>query len=213
MAKKQTEAERIANIPIEQIIKMGGEDIPKLRGYVSTLVSGYKRRVQSFAKKDLTSYAQISLENSLPESYKLDVSKLNRNQLLLEFARYSKFFRDVTSSEAGIRQINKDQDVRIFGKDSKGNPIRTLSSEERKAFWDLYDEFKNQNPTVTSSYGASSFTQQVLADAMFGKNPLSSDNLVSFLSEVKKRLQDASVKENLRSVPNVFSGRGTSFTK
>lgn len=213
MAKrKQTQAEKIASIPIEQIIKMGGKERKTLENYVSTLRRGYKRRVQSFARKGLTSHAQIALEGTIPDKKPVQLTKMTRNQLILEFARYSKFFNDITSSEAGIKKVNREQDIRIFGQDAKGRPRRTMTDTERQKFWSLYEEYENQHPTASSRYGSESIQQQI-ADAMFDTQTIGGDNLIDFLDRVENRLAQKTMEENLRSVPNVYSGRGTTFSE
>lgn len=204
-----TQAEKIAKIPIEQVARMSGKDRKQLEKYVRTLMQGYKRRVQSFARKGLISHAQISLEGSMPGKARVQLTKLTRNQLILEFARYAKFFNDATSSEAGIRKVNREQDIRIFGADAKGRPRRTMTQQERQKFWSLYAEYENQHPNATSRYGSESIQQQ-LADAMFETSSIG-DNLVDFLDRVEERLAQKSMEENLRSVPNVFSGRWNPF--
>lgn len=211
MAKKQTQAERISKIPIEQITSLSGKDRKKVESYVRTLMQGYKRRVQSFNRKGIVSYAQMSLEGTVPSTKPVQLTKLTRNQLILEFARYSKFFNDVTSSEEGIKRINREQDIRIFGKDARGRPRRTMTQQERQKFWSLYAEYENQHPNATSRYGSESVQQQI-ADAMFDTTSVG-DNLVDFLDRVEARLQQKSIDENLRSVPNVYSGRGNPFSK
>lgn len=209
MAKKnKTQAERIAEIPIEKIARMTNAQRKTLEGYVRALRSGYKRRVQSFAKKGLVSYAQIALEGSLPSKKPVQLTKMTRNQLILEFARYAKFFTDATSSEQGIRRVNREQDIRIFGKDSRGRPKRTMTEQERQKFWTLFEEYNNQNPTANSKYGSESVQQQ-LADALFGPQSINGDNLVDFLDRVQQRLSEKYKQENLRSVPNVYRGKGT----
>lgn len=211
MAKrKQTKAEKIASIPIEQIIKMSGKERKTLENYVSTLQLGYKRRVQSFARKGLTSHAQIALEGTIPDKKPVQLTKMTRNQLILEFARYSKFFNDITSSEAGIKKVNREQDIRIFGQDAKGRPRRTMTDTERQKFWSLYEEYENQHPTASSRYGSESIQQQI-ADAMFDTQTIGGDNLIDFLDRVENSLAQKTMEENLRSVPNVYSGRGTTF--
>lgn len=213
MAKrKQTQAERIASIPIEQIIKMRGKERKTLENYVRTMRRGYKRRVQSFARKGLTSHAQIALEGTIPDKKPVQLTKMTRNQLILEFARYSKFFNDVTSSEAGIKKVNREQDIRIFGQDAKGRPRRTMTDTERQKFWSLYEEYENQHPTASSRYGSESIQQQI-ADALFDTQSIGGDNLIDFLDRVENRLAQHSMEENLRSVPNVYSGRGTTFAE
>lgn len=206
--KKLTRAEQIANMSMEQVMKLSGKGgRKKLESYVKSLKFGYKRRVQSFKKKGLVSYAQIAFEGALPPGKEVQLTKMTRNQLILEFARYSKFFQDVTSSEAGIKEVNRQQDVRIFGPDQKGNPKRTMTQKERERYWDLYEEYQNQQPTANSSYGSESI-QQMLAEALFDNGGTPGDNLVDFLDRVEKRLAQKSREENLRSVPNVYSGRG-----
>lgn len=213
MAKrKQTQAEKIASIPIEQIIKMSGKERKTLENYVRTLRGGYKRRVQSFARKGLTSHAQIAFEGTIPDKKPVQLTKMTRNQLILEFARYSKFFNDVTSSEAGIKKVNREQDIRIFGQDAKGRPRRTMTDMERQKFWSLYEEYENQHPTASSRYGSESIQQQI-ADAMFDTQTIGGDNLIDFLDRVENRLAQKTMEENLRSVPNVYSGRGTTFSE
>lgn len=213
MAKrKQTQAEKIASIPIEQIIKMSGKERKTLENYVRTLRGGYKRRVQSFARKGLTSHAQIAFEGTIPDKKPVQLTKMTRNQLILEFARYSKFFNDVTSSEAGIKKVNREQDIRIFGQDAKGRPRRTMTDTERQKFWSLYEEYENQHPTASSRYGSESIQQQI-ADAMFDTQTIGGDNLIDFLDRVENRLAQKTMEENLRSVPNVYSGRGTTFSE
>lgn len=206
--KKLTRAEQISNIPMEQVMKLSGKGgRKKLEGYVKSLRFGYKRRAQSFAKKGLISHAQIALEGTLPPGKQVQLTKMTRNQLILEFARYSKFFQDVTSSEEGIRKVNREQDIRIFGTDQKGRPKRTMTDAERQKYWSLYEEYQNQQPTANSRYGSESI-QQMVAEALFDTDGTPGENLVDFLDRVEERLAQKSREENLRSVPNVYSGRG-----
>lgn len=212
MAARQTKAEKIAQIPIEKISKMSGNERKKLESYVRTMKAGYKRRVQSFARKGLDSYAQISFEASIPDRKPLQLTEMTRNQLIMEFARYAKFFNDVTSTEKGIKKVNLEQDIRIFGKNKRGRPLRTMTRAERKRYWELYGEYLNQNPTHTSKFGSETIQQQI-AEAVFGPQAVNGENLVDFLDRVEKRLSENKSVENLRSVPNVYSGRGDNFTK
>lgn len=202
-----TKAEKIANIPLEQIAKLSGEQgMKELRSYVSTLRNGYIRRVRSFERRGEVSYAQIALEKEAPPT-KIQLTRMTRNQLILEFARYSAFFNSRTSTLSGIRKTNLEQDLRLFGRKSTGKPRRTLSSNERILFWSLYDEFLNQEPGANSRYGSESIQQQI-AEALFVRS-LDSDDKVSFLVKVASSLEQGKINENVGSVPNVYSGRGT----
>lgn len=198
-----TKAEKLARIPIEKVMTKD-TSIEDLRSMVRTLRTGYMRRVASFNKKDLVSYAQISLEGTMSGSQDKPLKNMTRNQLILEFSRYSKFFRDETSTEAGIRKVNLDQDRRVFGMDSFGNPLRTMSNEERSRFWRLYDEYINQQPLATAKYGSESVQQQ-LADVMFTEKQ--NKTIMEILNQVENDLQDTYLKQQGGSVPNVFSGR------
>lgn len=198
-----TKSEKLARIPIEKVMTKD-TSIEDLRSMVRTLRTGYMRRVASFNKKDLVSYAQISLEGSMTGSQDKPLKNMTRNQLILEFSRYSKFFRDETSTEAGIRKVNIDQDRRVFGTDSLGNPLRTMSNEERARFWRLYDEYINQQPLATAKYGSESVQQQ-LADVMFTEKQ--NKTIMDILNQVENDLQDTYLKQQGGSVPNVFSGR------
>lgn len=207
--KKLTRAEQIANMSMEQVMKLSGkEGRKKLESYVKSLKFGYKRRIQSFKKKGLVSHAQIALEGTVPPGKEVQLTKMTRNQLILEFARYSKFFQDVTSSEAGIKEVNRQQDIRIFGADQNGRPKRTMTDTERQKYWSLYEEYQNQQPTANSRYGSESI-QQMVAEALFDTDGTPGENLIDFLDRVEERLAQKSREENLRSVPNVYSGRGS----
>lgn len=207
---KKTQAEKYSEIPMEKIMRMSGQNRKELEKYVRTMRMGYNRRVQSFAKKGLVSHAQIAFEGASTGARPVQLTKLTRNQLILEFAKYAKFFSNITSSERGIKKVNREQDIRIFGKADGGRPKRTMTSSEREKFWSLYEEFNNQNPTATSRYGSESIQQQI-AEAIFSPQELSGENLIDLLDRVEKSLSEKSTAENLRSVPNVYSGRGNPF--
>lgn len=198
-----TKSEKLARIPIEKVMTKD-TSIEDLRRMVRTLRTGYKRRVASFNRKDLVSYAQISLEGTISGSQNKPLKNMTRNQLILEFSRYSKFFRDETSTQAGIRKVNLDQDRRVFGTNSSGKPLRTMSNEERARFWRLYDEYINQQPLATAKYGSESVQQQ-LADIMFTEKQ--NRTIMEILNQVENDLQNTYLKQQGGSVPNVFSGR------
>lgn len=217
--KKLTKAEQIAKMSIEIFSKIKNDEAGRkdLIQYVRTLRSGYNRRVSSFKRKGLKSYAQMSLEKSVPNSIRnTPVNKLTRNQLILEIARYSKFFNDATSSESGIKEINRQQDIRIFGKDKRGRPLKTMTQEEREKYWDLYEEFRNMFPQWRTQPFSES-VQQLLADALFHEDldedsiPFESKTLMEKLNILEKNMRERQTILNLEDVPNVLSGKGPRF--
>lgn len=207
--RRKTKAEHIATMPIETVSRLGGDEgIAKLRQYVRTLKTGYTRRVGQFKRHGVISYAQISLEESMTDqAKKRKIKDMNRNQLLMEFARYSKFFRDKTSTIAGINEVNLEQDKRIFGLDEKGKPLFRMTDKQRKEYWSLYDEFIHQNLEYISMYG-SDRVQQAVAEAVY-----ETGSVLDFTSIFKKasdKLKEQA-QEEPRHGPNVYSGRGPTF--
>lgn len=199
--KKLTKAEKISRIPAEEMSKKSADE---LRGYLKTLQTGYKRRVGSFKRKGLVSYAQIAFE----ESYKSrrPISEMSRNQLLMGVVAYSKFFNEMTSTEKGIKLVNLEQDLRLFGTDERGRPLRVLSTKEREKFWRLYDKYKNENKAeFYSAY--SEKVQQVLADLDFTSVSDIQEEIDKLFAELTKRVQQELDEENVNG-RNVHSGRG-----
>lgn len=207
--KKKTKAEAIADIPIEQIARLKGEEgIGQLRQYVKSLQMGYKRRVGQFKRQGLTSYAQISLEASMSEpAKKRKVKNMTRNQLLMEFARYSKFFHDKTSTVEGIKEVNLEQDKRIFGQDSSGKAQGTMNDSDRKQFWSLYDEFVHQHAELITQYGSDRVQKAISETIQDGVDP---HNFGEVLKRAEEKLKQQAQGEPRRE-PNVYSGRGPTF--
>lgn len=210
MAKKRkTKAEQIASIPIEEISKLSGTGgMDTLRNYVKTLQRGYKRRVQQFKRKNLVSYAQIALETSMPEPVKRrKVQDMTRNQLIMEFARYSKFFKSETSTVEGIKNVNKAQDVRFFGSDKRGRAKKNMNNDQRIKFWTLYDEFIHQNVDALNRFGSERI-QLALAEMIM------TDTVSEDLDATFARLWTKLFKSEERNVdygPNIYSGKGPSY--
>lgn len=207
MARKMTKAERIARIPDIEVSKLKGEEGRKqLINYVRTLQAGYKRRVASFMRQGEFSHAQYSLESSFTPGAKGKISSMSMRQLHMEFARYAQFFKSETSTLEGIRKVNRQQDVRIFGVDEKtGRPLQTMSSEQREEYWKLYDEYMNQHP---EHYLASEQVQRLLGSAQFFPSDSKFD-ISKRIEEVRAELERQRNLDSVqRSVPNVFMGGG-----
>lgn len=207
MARKLTKAERIARIPDIQISKLKGDEGRKqLIQYVRTLQAGYKRRVASFLRQGEFSHAQYSLEESFTPGARGKISNMSMRQLHMEFARYAQFFKSETSTLEGIRKVNRQQDIRIFGVDEKtGRPLQNMSSEQRQEYWKLYDEYMNQHP---EHFLASEQVQQILGSSQFLPSNNSYD-ISKRIEEIRAELErQRNLEQIQRSVPNVFMGGG-----
>lgn len=57
-----------------------------------------------------------------------------------------------SSTVKGATRIEREQDIRLFGADAAGRARHRMSYDERKSFWQFYDEFLNQNPKYLYAY-------------------------------------------------------------
>lgn len=219
--KRLTKAEKISTIPMEEIGLLSGESGRKtLESYIKTLRTGYDRRVKALERRGMISHAQIQIEETWPRDgsgniLRKPVGDMTRNQLIAEFARYNKFFSDVTSTVQGIKRVNYEQDARIFGTDKKGRPLGSMTNDQRADFWSAYDEFEHQNKTADTKYGSETI-QQYIATAMFDMgiskesifNIDTTAKLDRFMEEVRKFREENEEVPTLEEVANVQSGRG-----
>lgn len=180
-ANKKTRAEQTVEIPWEELVKLKAknpEDMKKLRAYVNLLRQGYNRRIAEFERKGIYSYAADAAKRSKVKN--VPVAQLTkgmspdraRNTLLAEFAKYQQFFQSKTSNIKGIKEVNAEQDKRIF-KDSTNRS--SMTDAEREAFWSLYEEFVSNAGITKTAYMTSSRIQQYIAEAIFSGGPDSAD--------------------------------------
>lgn len=216
--------EEIAEIPIEEIAKLKAknpDDMKKLAQYINTLRRGFHSRVRQIKKANLYSYAADATEErsklkDLPASQitKGRDPSSARNALLAEFAKYQQFFEDKTSTVEGILEENREQDKRIFGVDDEGNPLGTLTKDQRVDFWSAWSEFQNQNANLisTKEYSARAvqMLREVLYDNGFEKNTNLLDTARQFvMDQMKERMETYirySEEKTMRDAANVYAG-------
>lgn len=191
---KKTRSEQYAEIPIEEIVKMttSPEDIKELIKMVNTMRSGARVRIQSIERAGMYSYAADKFapsEKTVREMLKGKTPTEQRNILVHEFARYQAFFESKSSSKTGIRDIEREQDIRIFGADENGNPRATLSRDDRMRFWALYAEYANSHAVEVTRYGSDRI-QQMIAEFAIQKPEHEGDfpfqKMLDFLEEHMK---------------------------
>lgn len=214
---KKSRVDKILDIPDEIIFKLKGESgRNQLVTWIKQLDFAYKRRIQSFKRNDVDSYAQIQYEALIPSTRKdRPLERMTRNQLLYEFFNLTGFFRSETSTLAGIRRVNREQDIRIFGVDARGNPLKKMTTDERREYWKFYDEYKRTNQGDLNQLFSSESIQQFIADAVFedGHEPdFNTDDVVAILRRARQRLiADKAMQDEEEFIPGVLSGRGTAF--
>lgn len=208
---KLTKAEQIANMPHEEVAKASKST---LQGYVKTLRMGYTRRVQAFQRNEIISFADIQFKrNYVPPPANTPINKLSYNQLIMEIAQYRSFFTGKTSTIKGALEVNKEQDIRIFGKDSRGRPNRTMSNEERIKYWSVYNEYLEQNKGAVGQYGSDRI-QIILGDLLFNKSRISATYdafaFLDLLNQVENTLRRDKFERDWKEAQNheIFRGRG-----
>ena len=226
MAKKPRvrKYETIAAMPIEEIAKLKAknpDDMKKFAQYINTLRRGYHLRLKEFEKADLYSYAGDAVEkrSKLKDVPASQITKgkdlaTARNALLAEFAKYQQFFEDKTSTIEGILEENREQDIRIFGKDEEGNPLGTLTKDQRIDFWSAYMEFQNDHANLVSSYEYSSRAIQMLREVLYENKFKEKPNLLEeskqfILDQLKERMEAYhryKEEQTIRETANVYAG-------
>lgn len=166
-----SKGELYARQNIEDIQKMKG-DLDTFRAQIKTMRALATRRMNQIDKGYDEKYKRkwgrgfrTVTRHVTPYSYALDkfkdavqkrkedgvmrtLSKMDYLQLLSEWRILSSFLTSETSTIAGIQNVNRRQDLMLFGANEEGNPLGTMTDEERKVFWALYDEFKLQDATL-----------------------------------------------------------------
>lgn len=230
MAGKPTKAELYAKISPEELSKLSDATIRK---YVRTMRSSFIRRSASIKKQGFYSFAAMKLENEfkqlakrknkgiLPEGYKFRQSRENlkdmdRMRLMVEFYRYAEFFNSKTSQVSGIKKIELEQDKRLFGVDENGNATRRMTADERRLYWDVYNEFKKQVPGFKQLYNSEQ-VQEVFGDFVSLEGEYDKElsdmiiggkSLIEVLEKAKEKLDKLKAEEEYGYLgPGVFTGR------
>lgn len=222
MARKP-KYEQIASIPIEEIAKLKAtnpDDMKKLAQYINSLRRGFQARLRQIEQAGLYSYAaDATVEHSKLKN--LPASKITkgrdpasaRNALLSEFAKYQQFFSSETSTVEGIRKVNYEQDVLIFGKDDEG-PLDTLTDEQRTIFWSAWMEFQNSHMNLVSSRDYSERALQMLREVLYYNDFENRLNILdvakSFIIEQTATLMEDYIRyqegKKMRDAANVYAG-------
>lgn len=153
----------------EEVAKLNDSQLERL---INAARKQVERRIKSIEKGGKYSAAAERLE---PEIWnKADKSQLgfadprvmSRKAMQTEIARHQQFLGSKTSTLKGIKAIEKEQDLRIFGAKTSGGktPKSTMTDKQRKLFWRAYNEFENRN--FSASFN-SNRVQTIIMQEMF----------------------------------------------
>lgn len=115
------------------------------------------------------------------------VDSTNWNQLVAMSAQYADFFSAKTATPEGIKSVNLSRDKYLFGTDTNGNPLRTMSPEESRLWGKVLDEFKKQYPKLYHGRGGSDPVVLYVAQLVI-ENPHS--NLIELLNKTYYHFMD-----------------------
>lgn len=214
---KISKGELYARQSIEDMQKMKG-DLNAFRAQIKTMRALATRRAnlidkgydEKYKRKWGRGYRTVT-RHVEPYSYALEkfrdamkkrkedgvikqLSKMDYLQLLSEWRVLSSFLTSETSTLAGIKDVNRRQDLMLFGPDKKGSPIGTMTDEERKVFWALYDEFKSQDSTLYSLLQSKK--------TLWELGTMANDKDSGFWAEIQKQAKKPAKKRDLIKLLN-----------
>lgn len=139
-------------------------------------------------------YAAKYKEEKLKDPYRMRAQEKDA-----ELKRINEFFNSQTATIPGIQEVNRQQDIRIFGEkytdsgEPTGKPKRRLTQEQRQVFWSAYNEFN-----IGADTGAIAGRNYMRLQQALGKIVLSrknSGNLQNIMDRLKKVIEDAELLE------------------
>lgn len=119
-------------------------------------------RLKTFSKqgKNFYSPAQEKIREYYEENPQQSINKVSRNRALNEIFNIQDFFRSKTGTVKGAKEVMREQDARIFGVNEKsGRPLHRLTTDQRTAFWQVYNEFTSQYKTAIAAFTSGKIQQ------------------------------------------------------
>lgn len=210
MARKSI-TQKVLEMSIEDI---GQQNKSTLMKYYKSMRSALGKRMKTFREAGEFSHAYNVYEREFKKEIPMKVSEMTQGRLQKEVVRLKKFFEGETSTVEGAQEVNRRQDVMIFGAIPGTNiPNRTMSVTERKEYWDLFDEWYAQE-YETHPKLQSSEIQNTLADLMYADTgEFNSMLLTEKLAFLSKRASDEHDEMLRRKSSSVLRGEGSGFAR
>ena len=157
-------------ITYAKIKSMGASEISKLdQKQAAEMLRQFREkfrfRQKAFdrAGKNVYSPALEKMESYYDRNGVQSPDSMNVNRIRSELFHIQEFFNAKTADVKGAREVMRDQDVRIFGTNDKGQPLKRMTIEERTKFWSVYEEFLNTYKNAEAIYHSDKI-QQYLGD-------------------------------------------------
>ena len=210
MARKSI-TQKVLEMSIEDI---GQQNKSTLAKYYKSMRSALGKRMKTFREAGEFSHAYNVYEREFKKEIPMKVSEMTQGRLQKEVVRLKKFFEGETSTVEGAQEVNRRQDVMIFGAIPGTNiPNRTMSVTERKEYWDLFDEWYAQE-YETHPKLQSSEIQNTLADLMYADTgEFNSMLLTEKMAFLSKRASEEHEMDLRRKSSSVLRGKGSGFAR
>ena len=203
----------------QKVLEMSDKDISQqnkntLEKYYKSMRTALGVRMKTFRDAGEFSHAYNRYEREYKKGIQMKVSEMTQGRLQKEVLLLKKFFESETSTVEGAQEVNRRQDVMIFGAIPGTNiPNRTMSVTERKEYWDLFDEWYAQE-YETHPKLQSSEIQNTLADLMYADtgefNSMLLTEKMAFLSERAAEEHEIDLR---RKSSSVLRGKGSNFAR
>lgn len=176
------------NMSPSEIGKLKAPELRELLRGARNLFSQQEKKFERYSKT-VYSHSYEKMKDYYEDHGQKAASRMNINQMRGELYQLQDFFQSESSTVPGARKIQKEQDIRIFGEDSRGRPKKRMTVEQRTNFWRIYEEYKNLRPADV--YEQSSIVQQQLGEMMvkFVNDNLDFDLNMATLHELGERIE------------------------
>lgn len=170
----------------------------------------YREKAFNRAGKNVYSPALEKMKDYYNRKGERSPEEMTVYQIRSELFHIQGFFKSKTGDVKGSREVMREQDIRIFGENSRGNPLHRMTIEERTKFWSVYDEFLSTYKNAESKYGSNRI-QQYLGSLTIGDRRVSafrkgSIGLMDQLNALDKMLRESG-EEDVIEMRNVRQGR------
>ncbi len=209
------------NLTPSEIGKMKNPELRAVLRGMRQLYTQQEKMLNRYSEQ-VYSHAHELMKDYYKENGTKAVSRMKQSELRGEVFRLQEFFEAQSSTVPGARKIAIEQDRRIFGTTgARKTPKRRMTVEERRNFWDAYDEYKNLHSETYVRNMGSNTIQQVLAEMAVEKSDFGDDFsepdehwfTAEFLADLDRQVQERKKKDEWESANydnfsgNVHSGK------
>lgn len=154
--KKNYTIDQILDYDAEQLHGMKTEELLDLvRGSINKV----RKRASVIEKRNLENVSQPYADLKASGGYSFDLSKYGRNKdgsfrrndIVADVMRYQQFLGAKTSSYKGLMDWDKNVAASFKNEEAARN-YRNWTWDEKKKYWELVDEIKNNNAKISSGF-------------------------------------------------------------